>query len=83
MSISLTADQILRLAPDASAAKAGQGLSTAHKWRALGRRETIVWGECQGSGKEPYQTQADLSEPAFRCSCPSRKFPCKHGLGLF
>jgi hypothetical protein len=24
----------------------------------------------------------DLSEPAFKCSCPSRKFPCKHGLGL-
>jgi hypothetical protein len=23
-----------------------------------------------------------LSEPAFRCSCPSRKFPCKHALGL-
>ena len=23
-----------------------------------------------------------ISEPAFRCSCPSRKFPCKHGLGL-
>src|SRR5262249_14325325 len=31
----------------------------------------------------PYQTQIDLTEPAFRCSCPSRKFPCKHGLGLF
>jgi len=25
----------------------------------------------------------DLSEPAFKCSCPSRKFPCKHALGLF
>ncbi|MBA9004739.1 SWIM zinc finger family protein [Thermomonospora cellulosilytica] len=24
----------------------------------------------------------DLSEPAFRCSCPSRKFPCKHALAL-
>jgi hypothetical protein len=25
----------------------------------------------------------DLNEPAFKCSCPSRKFPCKHALGLF
>ncbi|HYE72986.1 MAG TPA: SWIM zinc finger family protein, partial [Blastocatellia bacterium] len=33
--------------------------------------------------KTPYQTQIDLSEPAFKCSCPSRKFPCKHALGLF
>ncbi|WP_235508670.1 SWIM zinc finger family protein [Terrabacter sp. Root85] len=24
----------------------------------------------------------DLTGPAFRCSCPSRKFPCKHGLAL-
>jgi uncharacterized Zn finger protein len=24
----------------------------------------------------------DLSGPAFRCTCPSRKFPCKHGLAL-
>ncbi|MEL6813882.1 MAG: SWIM zinc finger family protein [Cyanobacteria bacterium J06598_3] len=22
-------------------------------------------------------------EPAFKCSCPSRKFPCKHALALF
>jgi hypothetical protein len=42
-----------------------------------------LWGECQGSGKNPYQAQIDLTEPAFKCSCPSRKFPCKHGLGLF
>jgi hypothetical protein len=24
----------------------------------------------------------DLSGPAFHCSCPSRKFPCKHSLAL-
>lgn len=41
-----------------------------------------MWGLAQGSGKDPYQAQVDLDEPAFKCSCPSRKFPCKHGLGL-
>jgi hypothetical protein len=30
----------------------------------------------------PYQVTVDLTEPAFRCTCPSRKFPCKHGLAL-
>jgi hypothetical protein len=25
---------------------------------------------------------AGASGPAYRCSCPSRKFPCKHALGL-
>jgi hypothetical protein len=78
----LTTEQVLGLAPDAASAKAGQGLANPGKWVSLGRGERSVWGECQGSGKEPYRTQADLSGPAFHCSCPSRKFPCKHGLGL-
>jgi hypothetical protein len=78
-----TAEQILALAPDAASAKAGQGLATARKWQTLGADDQTAWGLCQGSGKDPYQTQIDLTEPAFRCSCPSRKFPCKHGLGLF
>ncbi len=39
-------------------------------------------GLCQGSGRQPYQARVDLAEPAFKCSCPSRKFPCKHGLAL-
>ena len=37
----------------------------------------------KGSGKNSYQTQIDLSEPAFKSSCPSRKIPCLHGIGLF
>lgn len=78
-----TPEQVLALAPDAASAKNGRGLATLRKWSSLGRCPSIIWGECQGSGKDPYRTQIDLSEPAFRCSCPSRKFPCKHGLGLF
>jgi hypothetical protein len=48
----------------------------------MGKSERAIWGLCQGSGKDPYQVRVDLSEPAFKCSCPSRKFPCKHGIGL-
>jgi uncharacterized Zn finger protein len=84
-----TAEQIIALAPDAASVKAGQGLVTLGKWQNLGRSASAsgtttpaVWGECQGSGSKPYLAQVDLSEPAFKCSCPSRKFPCKHGLGL-
>jgi len=76
-------DQIIALAPDAASAKAAQELTTLRKWVTLGVGETLLWGECQGSGAKPYQTAIDLSEPAFKCSCPSRKFPCKHGLALF
>jgi hypothetical protein len=78
-----TTDQILALAPDEASAKAGRGLANTRKWLTLGRNERALWGECQGSGKTPYQVEIDLNEPAFKCTCPSRKFPCKHGLGLF
>src|SRR5919201_1330078 len=76
-------EQVLALAPDPSAAKAGRDLSSSHKWKSSGRSEGAVWGECKGSAAEPYKTVIDLSEPAFKCTCPSRKFPCKHALGLF
>ena len=41
----------------------------------------MIWGLAKGSGKKPYQTQVDIVEFAYKCSCPSRKFPCKHALG--
>src|SRR5262249_48905203 len=76
-------EQILALAPDAASAKAGQGQASARKWESLGADDQVAWGLCQGSGKDPYQAQIDLTEPAFKCSCPSRKFPCTQTLGLF
>ncbi|HEY9842807.1 MAG: SWIM zinc finger domain-containing protein, partial [Candidatus Sericytochromatia bacterium] len=81
--MSWTEARIEALAPDPASLKAGKGLAGARKWIGPGRNETALWGECPGSGAQPYRTQIDLREPAFRCSCPSRKFPCKHALGLF
>ncbi len=80
--MTLTTEAVLALAPDAASAKAGLGLVRPGQWPLLGASDAAVWGECQGSGSKPYQTQVDLAGPAFRCTCPSRKFPCKHGLGL-
>lgn len=77
-----THEQVVSLAPDAASLKAAQGLSSPRKWTELGTDGQLIWGLAQGSGAEPYQSQIDLAEPAFKCSCPSRKFPCKHGLGL-
>ncbi len=79
----LTADQILALSPDDSSAKAAKGLLAPAKWPTLGHDEVAIWGECQGSGSKPYQVIIEVSGPSFKCSCPSRKFPCKHGLALY
>lgn len=75
-------EQVLALASDAASVKAGQGQAKPGKWSAQGSSERAVWGDCQGSGKAPYKTVVELAGPAFKCSCPSRKFPCKHALGL-
>ncbi|ELS55669.1 SWIM zinc finger family protein [Streptomyces viridochromogenes] len=81
-----TADQVLALAPDAASRKAGSKLGAAGPWSEAGSSdEGTVWGQCKGSGSKPYQTVIDIAEPsgpAYKCSCPSRKFPCKHALGL-
>jgi hypothetical protein len=82
MPLALSVDELLQLAPDASSAKSAKGLVIPAKWPRLEFDDAALWGECQGSGSKPYQTQIDLSGPAFRCTCPSRKFPCKHGLAL-
>jgi hypothetical protein len=76
--------QVLALAPDASAQRAGRSVGMAGAWHETGcsAQPPAVWGLCQGSGAKPYQTCVDLDETAFRCSCPSRKLPCKHALGL-
>ena len=77
-----TRDQVLKLAPDDASANAGQQLATNAKWVTKNIHSKALWGDCQGSGKTPYKTIIDLENIAFKCSCPSRKFPCKHGLGL-
>jgi uncharacterized Zn finger protein len=77
-----TEEQITQLAPDASSLKAGKDLANDGKWLNFQANDRVLWGEVQGSGKDPYRTQVDLQHIAFKCSCPSRKFPCKHGLGL-
>ena len=80
--MSWTIEQVEALSPDAGSLKRGKGLAVTRKWELLAIKENAIWGLCKGSGKNPYKTQIDLTEPAFKCSCPSRKFPCKHSLGL-
>ncbi|MEU0356279.1 SWIM zinc finger family protein [Streptomyces cyaneofuscatus] len=78
-----TMEQVLSLAPDDASRKAGNKLAAAGHWSGTGFDASgAVWGLCKGSGSKPYQTVVDTTGPAYTCSCPSRKFPCKHALGL-
>ncbi|MFF2957431.1 SWIM zinc finger family protein [Streptomyces sp. NPDC057963] len=78
-----TVEQVLALAPDDASRTAGSKLGSAGPWSGGGCDGSgAVWGLCKGSGSKPYQTVVDTTGPAYKCSCPSRKFPCKHALGL-
>ncbi|MCC7361839.1 MAG: SWIM zinc finger family protein [Anaerolineales bacterium] len=79
---SLTSEQVLALAPDTSSAQAARGLAVPHQWVSLNHMSQAVWGECRGSGAAPYQVLAAPDGRASRCTCPSRKRPCKHALAL-
>ncbi|EFE7138360.1 SWIM zinc finger family protein [Escherichia coli] len=78
----LTVESVQALAPDDASVKAARGLVAPAKWPTLGYSETAFWGECKGSGSRPYQVRIDRQDLACKCSCPSRKFPCKHSLAL-
>lgn len=80
----ITTDIITALAPDQASLKAASKLMKVVQWpvRSCNSSAKLVWGACQGSGANPYRTVFDLSDHGCKCTCPSRKFPCKHALAL-
>jgi len=77
-----TVQHIEKLAPKESTFKAGKKLSTVSGWEYLQKSERALWGSIKGSGKKSYLVQVDTTNIAFKCTCPSRQFPCKHAIGL-
>lgn len=75
-------EQIKTLAPNPAAFSAGKKLSSVTGWEEFARSERAIWGAIRGSGKKPYLVEIDRRAVAFKCSCPSRQFPCKHAIGL-
>ncbi|MCM1045210.1 MAG: SWIM zinc finger domain-containing protein [Candidatus Gastranaerophilales bacterium] len=83
----VTEQQIQAMAPNAAAAANGRKISQKGGFVRLecSADDTFYLGECTGSGKSNYITTVDFIDPdnpVCRCSCPSRQFPCKHGLAL-
>jgi hypothetical protein len=72
-----TSEQVASLAPDASSVAAARGLASPRLWSSTGMDDRAVWGEVRG-----YSVAVDLAASGVSCTCPSRKVPCKHGLGL-
>ena len=79
--------RITAMAPNANAVNNARKISRGNgfiKWERSAD-DTYYAGQCKGSGSSVYTVSADFidgSAPLCRCSCPSRQFPCKHGLAL-
>ena len=75
-------EQVEAVAPSPAAITAAQPIATPSRWSDVGADERVIWGSFQGSGAEPYDTAVDHVSVGFRCTCPSRKVPCKHAIAL-
>lgn len=83
----LDENKIVSMAPNSSAIANGKKISKSNGFvkRWISTDGTFYMGECKGSGKSNYITSGDfidIDTPIFRCSCPSRQFPCKHSIAL-
>ena len=84
MTETLTKDKIEQLAPDQASLGAALKLMKPASWPMLAREAdaSLLWGECQGSGAVPYRVIVSPADVGYKCTCPSRKFPCKHVLAI-
>lgn len=82
MTVRPTPDQVLALAGDRRGALAAASAAEPAMWSGAGCDDSVLWGRYIGTTAEPYEVVVELGRPAFGCSCPSRRRPCKHGLGL-
>lgn len=75
-------EEVEALAGDARGLSAARLAAVPAKWSAAGCDVEVTWGLFIGAAGEPYQTAVEFSEVTTRCTCPSRKYPCKHALAL-
>lgn len=79
----IAVSKIEELAPDQAALAAAAKLKKSGSWSLIGADAGgTIWGECQGSGASPYRVVCSETDYGTKCTCPSRKFPCKHALAL-
>ncbi|MFO0014668.1 MAG: hypothetical protein ACK553_18185 [Planctomycetota bacterium] len=74
-------------APNLDSYNNGRALELKNSYSQLriSSDQQVLVAHCAGSGKSPYECSCDFANPdtpVYRCSCPSRLFPCKHCLGL-
>jgi hypothetical protein len=84
----LTEEIVASLAPAEGTIGDARALLKKGAFRGFARSPegNLVFAECKGSARDPYQVSLDFTPsgaiPTMRCNCPSRQRPCKHALAL-
>ena len=79
--MNLTPQKIKSYAPDPGTAQRAVGIAHATIWHSLEGNGRAIWGT-YGYALDPFKVSVDFEGPAFRCTCPVRRKPCKHGIAL-
>lgn len=79
--MNLTPQKILSYAPNPGTAQRATGIAHATIWHSLEGNGRAIWGTYGYKG-DPFKVSVDFEGPAFRCTCPVRQKPCKHGIAL-
>ncbi len=85
--MNISEDFIISFTGNPSTVSNGKSLAAKGSFKELfiSDDETLLFGSCAGSGKDPYVCSVDFidnEKPIARCNCPSRQLPCKHAVGL-
>ena len=79
--MNLTPQKITSYAPDPGTAQRATGIAHATIWHSLEGNGRAIWGT-YGYAADPFKVSVDFEGPAFSCTCPVRRKPCKHGIAL-
>ncbi len=73
---------MLSFAPDSGTLEQARRLFFSKKWISLEGNGEWLWGEYKTAYGDQFKMAVRLEPPLFKCSCKSRRRPCKHSLGL-
>ncbi len=75
-------ERLLQLAPDTATLEQARKLFFAKRWLVLEGNGDFLWGVYETAYGQRIEAVVRLEPPLLRCSCKSRRRPCKHALAL-
>ncbi|MEL6970354.1 MAG: SWIM zinc finger family protein [Bacteroidota bacterium] len=75
-------ERLLQLAPDTGTLEQARKLFFAKRWLVLEGNGQYLWGVYETPYGQRIEAAVRLEPPLLKCSCKSRRRPCKHALAM-